>query len=351
MLARQLYDGSRSDSVCTSAAGRGKPECARSAVFLANADEIFALGETISRTTVEELRNVGIPVKSYFRDEITPELTKRVLRQTDVLVWEGHPRDLTLEESGGVSAEKTPQLVLLQGCYTLDRSDPLILIEKGTQAIVATSSAIYSASGSAFARAFVDGIVYGGRDLGTAVRDARNYLLALTRLKRDRHHPDWRKTYRAALAFALWGDPTARAPLTPGRAVQAPVQWSQQDGNLTLTIPTSTLREIAVGRYRARPAPRAMLGGLLLRTNDTAERRLKDVYFTAAATSPALRAACPPAPGWNVVSLFAPRSRTLTVLARPDWRFLNAPPHGTFTFPLVEDSAGCAVGESRLSPP
>ena len=56
-----------------------------------------------------------------------------------------------------------PPLVVLQGCYTLDRSDPFILLERGTQAIVATSAAIYSASGSAFARAFVDALLYDER--------------------------------------------------------------------------------------------------------------------------------------------------------------------------------------------
>lgn len=334
LLARQLHGG--------------PPRKGRPVIFLTNADEVFALGETISRATVEELRNVSVPVKAYFRDEITPVLTKKVLDQTDLLMWEGHPRDLTLEEMGGVAATHTPRLVVLQGCYTLDRSDPFILIEKGTQAIVATSSAIYSASGSAFARAFIDAVAYGGRDLGTAVRDARNYLLALTLLKRARGHADWRKTYRAALAFALWGDPTTRAPLAPGRTVKAPVQWAVQADALSLSIPQTRLRESIVGRYRTAPVPRTMLGGLLLRGPDATERRLKDLYFTAT-TMPAAPAVCPPGDGWNVVSLFAPRSRTLTVLARPDWDVIEAPgPYGTFRFPLASEAAACAL-EGRAS--
>jgi hypothetical protein len=331
MLARQLHDEHAPSN--------------RPVIFLANADEVFALGETISRATVEELRNLSIPVKAYFRDEITPELTKKVLDQTDVLVWEGHPRDLTLEETGGVAAAKTPRLVVLQGCYTLDRSDPFILIEKGTQAIVATSSAIYSASGSAFARAFVDAIAYGDRDLGTAVRDARNYLLALTRLKRARGHADWPKTYRAALAFALWGDPTTHAPLTPGRQLQPPVQWARQAGSLSLSIPSGRLRESTVGHYHANPAPRAMLGGLLLRSGDASERRLKELYFTT--ITQAEHAACSPGNGWDVVSLYAPRTQTLTVLARPDWDILKSQdPHGTFHFPLASEQSACRAVDS-----
>lgn len=330
-LARRLHDR------------KGGP---RPVVFLGNADEVFALGETISRTTVSELRNVGLAVEAHFREQITPALIRRALKETDLLVWEGHPRDLTLEESGGVAVERAPHLVVLQGCYTLDRSDPIILLEKGAQAIVATSAAIYSASGSAFARAFFDAILYDQADLGTAVRNARNFLLALTHLKRLRDHSDWRKTYRAALAFALWGDPTTRAPLQPGRPLRTPVQWSQQDDRLSLSIPSARLREVSVGTYRARIAPRAMVGGLLLRTDDT--RTLKDLYLTVRSSPPEVRAVCPPGPEWDVVSLYAPRTRTLTVLARPDWRQLKVPARGRFEFTATKDGSPCAGRNATL---
>ena len=91
-----------------------------------------------------------------YRDAVTPAVIQEALEHADLLVWEGHARDLTLEERGGIAVERTPPLVVLQGCYTLDRSDPFILFERGTEAIVATSAAIYSASGSAFARALFD---------------------------------------------------------------------------------------------------------------------------------------------------------------------------------------------------
>jgi len=311
-------------------------------IFLSNADQVFALGETISRTTVNEVRNVGLPVQAYYRNEITPEVIQRALKQTDLLVWEGHPRDLTLEERGGVAAESTPALVVLQGCYTFDRSDPFILLEKGTQAIVATSAAIYSASGSAFARVLFDALLYDDADLGTAVRNARNVLLALAKLERARNHADWRKTYRAALAFALWGDPTSRAPIRPGRPVRSPAEWVLADRTLSLTVPGQTLKEVVVDGYRARPVPRSVLGGLLLRAGGTAERQVKELYFTARSTPPDRSTACKPADGWDVVSLYAPRTQTLTVLARPDWMVLQRPSQqGTFTFPLAADVSQC----------
>ncbi len=310
-------------------------------ILLSNADEVFALGETISRTTASEMRNVNVPVRSFFRGEITPAVIQKALQGTDLLVWEGHARDLTLEERGDVAADSTPAFVILQGCYTLDRSDPFILMERGTEAIVATSAAIYSASGSAFARALFDSLLYQGADLGTAVRDARNYLLALTQLKRQRGHKDWTKTYRAALAFALWGDPTVHPPLKPARPAMTPVRWTTDDAGLSLTIPDRRLPPVAVGRYRAEPVPRAMLGGLILNEGGPT-RRLKDLYFNVQTHANGPVTACKPSAGWDVITLYAPRTRTLSILARPEWEDLGlSAERGTFHFPLAREAKTC----------
>jgi hypothetical protein len=315
----------------------------RPAVLFSNADRIFPLGETISRTTAAEFRNVGVPVRAYYGDEVTTELVSRSLTETDLLVWEGHTRDLTLGERGGVAAIAAPEVVVLQGCHTFDRSDPFILMEKGTVALLGSSTAIYSAPGSALARAFFDALLYERADLGTAARNARNFALALAQLQRMRGHGDWRKTYRAALAFSLWGDPTLRLHIKPARPKIAPVQWTAGDGGLTLTIPGRQLGTVSVAGYRARPSSRAMLGGLLLREKDSRRRPLKDLYFTvqeAGAAQPLT--ACAPARGWDVVSLYAPRTETLTVLARPDWKMLGqAPSRRPFVFPLAAEARAC----------
>jgi hypothetical protein len=328
LLARQLHEPP------------GKKK--KPVVFLVNADSIFELGETISRTTVSELRNVGNRVYAYYREEVTQERIRQSLKEARVLVWEGHPRDLTLEEGGIRDLATAPDFVFLQGCYTFDRSDPFILIENGTRALVATSAAIYSAPGSAFARALFDDLLYDGADLGTAVRNARNYLFALAKLQQARGHTDWPKTLRAALAFGLWGDPTLPPPLRRGQPARTPVRWERSETQLTLSIPQNTLTEATVGRYRARPVPRAMLGGLLLVEGD--RRRLKELFFTAQQTSDAVRTACPPGPGWDVVSLRAPRSGTLFVRARPDWLLLErTKQHGKFSIPLAANEVACAA--------
>jgi hypothetical protein len=324
-LARQLHGGLRR---------------AAQVVMLSNADEQFALGETISRTTASELRNVGVKVRARYGDAVTPAAIQESLERADLLIWEGHARDLTLEERGGVTVQRTPPLVILQGCYTLDRSDPFILFERGTQAIVATSAAIYSASGSAFARVLLDGLLYENADLGTAVRNARNYLLAVTELKKRRGHTDWTKTYRAALAFALWGDPSARPALALQTPKLPPAEWRVNGGAVDLTIPTRRLARASVGRYSAAPVPRAMLSGLILRQGGHRERVVKDLFFDAFAVSAGTTAVCPPGEGWDVVSLFAPRTGTLSVLARPPGPG-NAT--GRFQLPLVTDAAKCSA--------
>jgi len=337
VLARQLH-------------GAAAPR--RPVVFLSNADEVFALGETISRTTTNELKNAGVPLRAYFREQVTPQVIQRALADTDVLVWEGHARDLTLEERGGVASDQTPAVVVLQGCYTLDRSDPFILMERGTRAIVATSAAIYSSSGSAFARALFDSLVYDDADLGTAVRNARNMLLALTLLKKERGHADWTKTYRAALAFALWGDPTTKPPFQKrGKPGRAPVEWTLEEGGLALSIPRAKLPRVDVGRYRAAPASRAMLSGLILKDGEREERWVKDLYFTVQSMPPGAKHVCPTG-DWNVVSLWAPETQTLTVLARSAWDDVDkGEPPTDVTFRVVEHAADCTPPATEEGPP
>jgi hypothetical protein len=320
----------------------------RPVVFLTNADSVFALGETISRATTRDLSNLGVTVRAYYRGEITPEIIRQTMLQTNVLVWEGHPRDLTLEERGGIAVDTAPEIAILQGCYTLDRSDPMILIEKGTEAIVATSAAIYSAPGSAFARALFDAALYDDADLGIAVRNARNYLLALAQLQRLRGYKEWHKTFRAALAFALWGDPTLTIPLKTGKPSVKPVLWEASGDELTLSIPRQRMREIAVDNYVVKPAPRTMYGGLVVQMSDGKRRELKDMYYDVRRMPEEQKHVCRPDQTWGeVISLYAPRSRTLFVLARPEWeKYPERKQYGTYEFRLGRDASIC-VGPTQ----
>lgn len=324
------------------AAQRFHPSEPRPVVLLGNADEAFSLGEAISRTTVEEMRNLSVPVRASYREEVTSAVVLDALHEAGILVWEGHARDLTLEERGGVAARRAPPIAVLQGCYTFDRSDPFVLLESGTYAVVASSAAIYSAPGSAFSHALFDSLLYEDADLGTAVRNARNFVFGLSQVQRARNHPDWRKTYRAALAFSLWGDPTLRADLSPARPAKDPVSWTVADSAAVLDIPADTLPEVFSGRYRSRAAARTQFGGLVLTSHDGNQRRLKDLYYTVQRLPGELATACTPGAEWTVWSAYAPRSATLSLLARPDAGLVNRGSRsGPFRFPLVGANAPC----------
>ena len=54
--------------------------------------------------------------------------------------------------------------------------------------------------------------------------------------------------------------------------------------------------------------------------------------------------ACPPSSNWETVSLFSPRTKTLTLLVRAD--ILDGKKTETFAFPLVASEDACGAVES-----
>jgi hypothetical protein len=119
-----------------------------------------------------------------------------------------------------------------------------------------------------------------------------------------------------------------------------PAQWRVRDAGLDLTIPKRRLEPSAVGRYAVEPAPRAMLSGLILREDGRRQRLLKELFFDVLPAPPPMTAVCAPAPGWEVVSFFAPRTRTISVLARPAG---PGNPSGEFHLPMVREPRQCAA--------
>jgi hypothetical protein len=98
-------------------------------------------------------------------------------------------------------------LVVLQSCHSLEERVSQRIFDLGGVGVVASATNIHSASGSAFVKAFTDGLLYRGDTVGEALRDARNYFLCLGKLKKQRGHRETAKAYRVALSFRLWGDP------------------------------------------------------------------------------------------------------------------------------------------------
>ena len=68
------------------------------------------------------------------------------------------------------------------------------------------------------------------------------------------------------------------------------------------------------------------------------ERTVKDLFFDAFPAPAQITAVCPPTPNWDVVSFYAPRTRTLSVLARPPG---PGNPAGNFHLSLAANSAQC----------
>lgn len=258
------------------------PDDGSGALVLANADHKFVLGETISRTTSAEMKNAGVKVESFYRDEIDRELIQRELPGHGLVIWEGHPRDLTLDDDALPVPEGAlpPATFFLQGCYTLDRADPYVLVERGANAVIGTYMAVYSASGSGFARAYINSQLHDQETAGQALASARNYLLATVELKKRRGHKDWRKTLRAALSFELWGDPTAPLPVAKGRKPRkAPVQAKVRGKQVTVTIPAAKLPKAKAGEYFASIRPGAVLSALYDEKPPEGGRRLIELFF------------------------------------------------------------------------
>jgi len=297
---------------------RGKGD-GKGALVLANADHKFILGEAISRTTSAELANAGVQVESFYREEITPELIRKELPGHGLVLWEGHPRDLTLDDDALPAPEASlpPATFFLQGCYTLDRSDPYLLIERGAVGIIGTYMAVYSASGSGFARAFLSSQLHGGETAGEALASARNYLLATVELKKRRGHKDWRKTLRAALSFDLWGDPTAPLAVHAGKTRKAAVTASVRGDRISMRIPASRLPRVEAGPYNAEIRPGAQLSALYDVDESKPGRRLVELFF-AEVTLPAEVGDDPqvtaPYDESTFAWVWAPRTRKLSLL-------------------------------------
>ncbi len=253
----------------------------RPALMLANADEIFVIAELVSMATVKEMRNTGWDVTAYYGDEIDRDLIFDEMPGKQVIIWTGHPRDLTVDyDIGVVDQMLDSSLVFLQGCYTLDRNDPYVLVQQGAGGIIGTYMAVYSASGSAFAKTVLDAMLYYGADQGEAMVHARNYQLAYVEMKRQRGHRDWRKTWRAALSFDLWGDPTLRSVQPRREPEKPPVRLKREGEVLRFLVPAERYSGLAAGRYTLESVAGGQLGAIYTRSDDWGdERRSQPFYF------------------------------------------------------------------------
>ena len=187
---------------------------------------------------------------------------------------EGPPRT-------AVSSLRDLPLVVLQSCHSLDGDLPVQIFDLGAVGLIGSVTNIHSASGSAFIKAFCDGLLYRDETVGEALREARNYFLCLAALKSGRGHKEQAKAYRVALSFRLWGDPEMRIPLSSlSRPKRAPVSARFVDERtVEIAVPKRRLAKCVTEKYSAHIFPGAQLAGIVKRRKNTEQRSLMPLYF------------------------------------------------------------------------
>jgi hypothetical protein len=172
-------------------------------------------------------------------------------------------------------------LVMLQSCHSLGEAVAAHIYDRGAVGLVASTTSIHSASGSAFAKAFCDGLLYRNDTLGEALRDARNYVFCLLQLKARRGHQQMAKGYRVALSFRLWGDPELRVlpgPLPKPRRRPVTARFTGPE-TVRIAVPARKLTRIETPNYIVRVPPGAQVAGVVRRLKHKTARRLMPFYF------------------------------------------------------------------------
>jgi len=171
-------------------------------------------------------------------------------------------------------------LVVIQSCSSLQNEATSLAIESGSCGVVGSVTSIHSASGSSFVKAWSDAVVYRRATAGEAMRDARNYLLLVSKLKEARGHTERSKVLRVALSFRLWGDPEAIVlPEIKGKPTRLPVTGRIQGRDVKLQIPRRKLPEVKTAKYVARSFPNSQVAGIVKRLKDKSYRRLMPLYY------------------------------------------------------------------------
>lgn len=172
-------------------------------------------------------------------------------------------------------------LVVLQSCHSLENEVARRAFDAGAVALLGSVTNIHSASGSAFIKAFCDGLLYRGSTVGEALRDARNYFLCLGQLKAKRGHTEQPKVHRAALSFRLWGDPELRVTRLKGKPPSLPAVSAafQAPDKVVVSTPAKRLGKSSTSRYFTRMFPGTETAGIVKRLKHKPIRRITSVYF------------------------------------------------------------------------
>ncbi len=171
-------------------------------------------------------------------------------------------------------------VVILQSCHSLEEVVAQQVFKAGGVAVMGSITNIHSASGSAFVKAFCDGLLYRGDTVGEALRDARNYFLCLRSLKEQRGHREMAKVYRVALSFCLWGDPELRIGSDLPKPSRKPVSAVFVGSDtIRISTPRHRLPESRNEKYFTQMFPASQVAGIVKRLKNEEARRLMPIYF------------------------------------------------------------------------
>jgi hypothetical protein len=171
-------------------------------------------------------------------------------------------------------------LVAIQSCHSLDDT-VLDILTSGAIGIIGSKTNIHSASGSSFIKAFCDGLLYRSDTIGEAMRDAKNYLLCVSALKKARGHTQYAKVERVAYSFHFWGDPELRifSGLQNRQKIEPVSGTFTRPDKITVTIPNKRLPTSRTDKYFLRMFPGSEAAGILKRIKDKEIRRVAPIYF------------------------------------------------------------------------
>jgi len=249
------------------------------------------LAESISRTTVQELRNFQLKGSEHYGQSPSNKRIWNEALNADLLIYEGHIEQFSLIKNTGNTKDlyqgyQAPlfsrfPFVVLQACHSLKNAE--LLLNKGVSGLVGSCSKIHSASGSAFIKAYIDAMLYGKVNTGEALRDAKNYALSLVKLKCARGHLEQDKTMRVALSFRLVGDPEVK--LFP-RHLTNPAKkrlMASFTGRRTVEISTPPAHYplVETKGYQVALFPGAETAGIVSRLRDdpSSVRKLHSLYY------------------------------------------------------------------------
>jgi hypothetical protein len=239
----------------------------RTALVASNPGNSLPMLETFSRVSSHELTNRGYQTTSLLSDSLSARQLRGRLPDADLFLWEGHHNTLINDWGfSGWDEPLRPSVMLLQSCLALTEPKITPLFDRGAIAVIGSPSRVYSATGGAFSLAYLDALLYDGQSLGGALRNAKNFLLAYSRLKDKRLGAQAKlvgANIRSAWSFTLWGDPSLRLPEpTVPAAAAKNVRCRVRGDTITLTVPPLAGAEES-GKYRVPYRPNERLAGLV----------------------------------------------------------------------------------------